>query len=53
MSVPAETELAAMLVPNWASAKAVAMKKTPARLECLPSSRKRLRSRSGFQIGSL
>ncbi len=29
MSVPAETELAAMLVPNWARAKANEMMNTP------------------------
>lgn len=31
MSVPAETELAAMLVPSWARAKAKEMMKTPKR----------------------
>jgi hypothetical protein len=52
MSVPAETLLAAMLVPSWARAKAVAMKKTPARLAEPPSLRKDCRRERGFQMGS-
>lgn len=52
MSVPAETELAAMFVPNWARANAVAIKKTPARSLEVPSSRKVWRRVRGFQIGS-
>lgn len=39
ISVPADTELAAMLVPSWARANAVAMKNTPARFPDPPSSR--------------
>ena len=41
-----------MLVPSWARAKALAMKKTPARFLELPSSRKDCSRSSGFQIGS-
>lgn len=52
MSVPAETEFAAMLVPSCARAKAVAMKKTPTLLEEVPSSRKACKRSSGFQIAS-
>ena len=52
MSVPAETEFAAMLVPSWASAKARATKKTPARFWWVPSLRNDWRRSSGFQIGS-
>ena len=52
MSVPAETELAAMLVPSWARAKAKEMKNTPARVPRPPSSRNRLRRSRGDQIVS-
>ncbi len=52
ISVPADTELAAMFVPSWARAKAAAMKKTPVRFPEVPSSRKDWRSWRGFQIGS-
>lgn len=52
MSVPAETELAAMFVPNWASAKAAEMKKTPARFLDPPSSRNCWRRTNGSHIGS-
>lgn len=41
-----------MFVPSWARAKAVAMKKTPARSLEVPSSRKVWRRVRGFQIGS-
>ena len=52
MSVPAETLLAAMLVPSWASAKAAAIMNTPKRSAELAPSRS-LASRSrGFQMGS-
>ena len=51
MSVPAETELAAMLVPSCASEKAAAMKKTPARFLEPPSSRIKPRRSSGSQTG--
>lgn len=52
MSVPAETEFAAMLVPSWASAKAEAMKKTPARFDFVPSLKKLVKRSRGFQIAS-
>jgi len=52
ISVPAETLLAAILVPSWASAKAKAIKKTPARLLDVPSFRNDCRRVRGFQIGS-
>jgi hypothetical protein len=53
MSVPAEMEFAAMLVPSWATVKAAAMMKTPKRWpEPLFSFRKLSRRRRGFQIGS-
>lgn len=52
MSVPAETELAAMLVPSWARANASAMKKTPARFLLVPSFRNDCRRSRGFQIAS-
>lgn len=51
MSVPAETLLAAMLVPSCANAKDMAMKKTPARFLDPPSLRKDWRSSSGFHCG--
>lgn len=51
MSVPADTEFAAMLVPSCARAKAVAMKKTPARLADPPSWRNEVMRSRGFQIG--
>ena len=46
----AETELAAILVPNCASAKPVEMKNTPARFLDPPSCRKDVSSSNGFQI---
>lgn len=52
MSVPADTEFAAILVPSCASAKAKAMKKTPARFQLPPSWRKDWRRSRGFHIGS-
>jgi hypothetical protein len=48
----ADTELAAIFVPSWARAKAVAIKNTPARLLDVPSSRKDCKRSRGFQIGS-
>src|SRR6478735_585814 len=51
-SVPAETELAAMLVPSCARAKDVAMKKTPKRSPELPSSMNLSRRSRGFQMAS-
>jgi hypothetical protein len=51
MSVPAETLLAAMLVPSWASTNAVAMMNTPKRSADVASSRRNCeRSSRGFQI---
>jgi hypothetical protein len=48
-SLPAETELAAMLTPSCASAKARAMKKTPQRVAELGFPSRNLPSRSnGF-----
>lgn len=41
-----------MFVPSWARAKALAMRKTPARFWLVPSSRNDWRRLSGFQIGS-
>lgn len=52
ISVPADTELAAMLVPSCARQKAAPMKKTPALFAEVPSSRKDWRSLRGFQMGS-
>jgi len=52
MSVPAETELAAIFVPSWAKAKANAMMKTPKRSPELAPSRKLLSRSKGFQIGT-
>ena len=52
-SLPAETEFAAMFVPSCAREKAKAMKKTPARVPCPPSSRKRDSKSRGLQIVSL
>lgn len=52
MSVPADTELAAIFVPSWARAKDVAMKKTPARFAEPPSFKKEESKSRGFQIGS-
>ena len=52
MSVPAETEFAAMLVPNWASAKAAAMIKTPNLSPWVALSRNMPSKSRGFQIGS-
>lgn len=53
VSDPAETEFAAMLVPSWARANAVAMKKTPTRFPDPPSAINFLSRSRGFQIGSL
>ncbi len=52
MSVPADTELAAMLVPSWARVKAKDIMKTPKRAAPLAPSRKLLSRFKGFQIGS-
>jgi hypothetical protein len=51
-SDPQETLFAAMLVPNWAKAKAKLIKKTPARVPEPPSSRNAVRSSSGLQMAS-
>ena len=50
ISVPAETEFAAIFVPSWARAKDDAIKKTPTRVPVPPSSKKNLRRSRGFQI---
>lgn len=52
MSVPAETEFAAMFVPSCARAKAEEIMKTPKRCPELAPSWKLPRSCRGFQMGS-
>lgn len=52
ISVPAETEFAAMFVPSCASVNAVAIKKTPTRFCDDPSARNECRRSRGFQMGS-
>src|SRR5690242_1574131 len=52
MSVPAEMEFAAILVPSCASVKAAEMTKTPKRCALPPSSRKDSRTLRGSQTGS-
>ena len=52
MSVPAETELAAILVPNWARANAKAIMNTPKRSPESAPLRKLVSRSRGFQIGS-
>lgn len=51
MSVPAEIEFAAILVPSCAKANADAITKTPKRVAPSAFSRKRLNRSKGFQIG--
>ena len=51
MSVPAETELAAMLVPSCARAKAALMIKTPKRSPWLALPRNLPRRSRGFHTG--
>ena len=51
-SVPAETELAAILVPSCARAKADAIMKTPNRVDPFALSRNLLSKSRGFQTGS-
>ena len=52
ISEPAETEFAAMFVPNCARAKAKEMKKTPARAPLFAPCRYCPKRSSGFQIVS-
>jgi hypothetical protein len=50
MSVPADTEFAAILVPSWAKAKPVEIMKTAKRSAELAPSRNFFNTSSGFHI---